>query len=170
MQIRSCAVLGLMLGWAQLSPCDILYSVADLGTLGGYYSTASGINNSGQVTGTSTTDGGFPYHAFLYSNGQMLDLGTLGGSSSYGTGANDKGQVTGNSDGIAFLYTNGRMSELDGKSSYGLGINNSGQVTGYSFTSTPAEHASYTAMARCWTWAPWEVAPVMERGSTTAGR
>jgi uncharacterized membrane protein len=50
MQIKLCALISLMLGWARVSPAGILYTVTDLGTFGGYYSTASGINNSGQVT------------------------------------------------------------------------------------------------------------------------
>ena len=53
----------------------------DLGTLGGSYSYAYSqgysINNSGQITGTSTNPAGLNLHAFLYSKGRMTDLNTL---------------------------------------------------------------------------------------------
>jgi probable HAF family extracellular repeat protein len=123
------------------------YQIIDLGTLpGGSYSTAYGINDSGQVVGISS---GFtsPYHAFLWeaTNG-MQDLGTLPGDHfSWALGINDSGQVVGFSyrslgNGIighTFLWdaTNG-MQDLGtlpgGTSSYGKGINHSGQVVGIS--------------------------------------
>jgi probable HAF family extracellular repeat protein len=49
----------------------------DLGSLGGNYSSAFGINNSGQVVGESYTANGFVDDAFLYSNGTMLDLNSM---------------------------------------------------------------------------------------------
>ena len=68
--------------------------MTDLGTLGGNYSLAHGINNSGQVVGESATANGY-YHAFLYSSGTMTDLGTLGGSRSGAWCINASGQVVG---------------------------------------------------------------------------
>ncbi len=121
------------------------YVVLDLGVLpGGVESSATHINNFGQVTGYSNNTVGGPSHAFLYSGGAMQDLGTLGGSSSFGLGINDAGQIGGWSfiaDGAAhaFLYTGGNMNDLGlltvspfTRASQGFAINNSGQVTGYS--------------------------------------
>src|SRR5436309_1672459 len=53
-------------------------TMTDLGTLpGGYASYAYGINDAGQVVGTSEDSSGLR-HAFLWSAGTMADLGTLG--------------------------------------------------------------------------------------------
>jgi probable HAF family extracellular repeat protein len=112
----------------------------DLGTLGGSYSSATDINDSGQVVGWSTTTSG-QSHAFLYSDGQMQDLGTLGGYESRATGINDSGQVVGQTDVSsgerhAFLYSGGQMQDLGtlpgDNTSEARGINASGQVVGYS--------------------------------------
>src|SRR4051794_18836127 len=108
MRIRSGLLLALLLAAGHLS-AEILYSVTDLGTLGGYGSFAEALNNAGQVTGSSITSTGGS-QAFLYSNGQMTDLGTLAGGR--GVGLNNAGQVTGDfrstSNGAthAFLYSN----------------------------------------------------------------
>ncbi len=64
----------------------------DLGTLQGRQGSAAyGINNAGQVAGTSN---GVPTvssdHAFRYTNGDMLDLGALpGADQSYGYAINN---------------------------------------------------------------------------------
>src|SRR5437660_1586784 len=75
----------------------VLYSVTDLGTLGGTSSEADGINSRGQVVGRSSTNlsGVAIGHAFLFSRGTMTDLGTLGGSNSSAFGVNNYGQVVG---------------------------------------------------------------------------
>jgi len=53
------------------------YTITDLGTLGGSYAYARGINNSGQVAGYSYLTGNSSAHAFLYDGGVMIDLNTL---------------------------------------------------------------------------------------------
>jgi probable HAF family extracellular repeat protein len=72
--------------------------VTKLGTLGGGYSGASGINDMGQVVGYSGTDTG-QTHAFITGPDGvgMTDLGTLGGDYSLASGINDAGQVVGES-------------------------------------------------------------------------
>jgi probable HAF family extracellular repeat protein len=74
----------------------------DLGTLGIYpNSSASGINDKGQIVGTldATTDGAvmvFNDHAFLWQHGRMRDLGTPPGNEFAEAAAiNNKGQIVG---------------------------------------------------------------------------
>jgi hypothetical protein len=53
---RCCLAFALVLGWNSISSGAVLYSVLDLGTLGGSSSFGWGINNVGQVTGESETE------------------------------------------------------------------------------------------------------------------
>jgi probable HAF family extracellular repeat protein len=132
------------------------YTVTDLGTLGGSYSSGLAINASGQVTGFSNTSGS-DAHAFLY-DGAMHDLGVLGGNISIGQDINDGGQVAGLSNGSAFLWTpttpnsdSGTMHDLGtlgGAGSQAYGINASGQVTG---NSTPLGGLYFETHAFIWT-------------------
>jgi probable HAF family extracellular repeat protein len=75
------------------------YSITDLGTLpSGNESGATGINNRGQVVGTSTAEF-FLWRAFLWEKGKMTALGTLpGGDFSMANDINDRGQVVGRSN------------------------------------------------------------------------
>jgi probable HAF family extracellular repeat protein len=59
------------------------YTVIDLGTLGGTYSEADGISDSGWVLGDASTSGDVSENAFLWRNGVMTNLGTLGGPDSW---------------------------------------------------------------------------------------
>ena len=116
----------------------------DLGTLGGNYAWATGINNTGQVVGVSELNASlWNDHAFLKNPGEaMVDLGTLGGDESRAYGINDAGQVVGYAqDGLGnvrpFLKSPGQdMEDLGstGENPYGVaqGINSAGQVVGQS--------------------------------------
>jgi len=83
-----------------------LYSVTDLGTLGGTYSSAFGVNSSGQVVGMAYTPGNAASHAFLYSGGVMTDLNSLiapgaGWTLYQAEAVNDAGQIVGTGQGHA---------------------------------------------------------------------
>src|SRR5450755_465286 len=75
--------------------------VTDLGTLGGDYSMASAVCDSGQVVGSSTVIPGYsvPYHAFLWTQAggmQDLGIGTAWADSPAGANAiNNNGQIVG---------------------------------------------------------------------------
>ena len=69
------------------------YVVTDLGTLGGTFSIAYGINNAGRVGGTAALHNGNA-HAFLSGiGGTKTDLGTLGGPNSAASAPNGRGDL-----------------------------------------------------------------------------
>lgn len=168
--MRHCASSGMRAGLvlflataASPALADPIYSITDLGWLGGTSSNPSGLNSygyginaSGEVTGFTLTSGTpvptlGPQHAFLYNGSSMQDLGTLGGLTSLGIGINMSGEVTGiaTTSGVvhgaavehAFLYNGSTMQDLGtlgGTDSYGYAINASGEVVGQSDTSGDA--------------------------------
>lgn len=129
-----------------------------LGTLGGQESSASAINDAGQIVGEAQASNGI-YKAFLYANGTMYNLGSLGNadSESVAHDINSYGHIVGSSelgpdDGWArraFLYTgtpgvDGQMINLDAwldevnpvegakwVLTEAYGINDSGLIVGY---------------------------------------
>ena len=130
------------------------YTVTDLGTLGGYFSEANGVNNSGQIVGFSYTSGNTAYHAFSDSGGTMTDLGTLGGNFSKAFGVNNSGQIVGSSTtglgaGDAFVDSAGRMLDLNSLLAPGSGwdleqanaINDNGDIVGYGIDPSGQDHA-----------------------------
>jgi len=80
-----------------------MYSITDLGTLGGNYSRATGINDLGQVIGNTNPYADNAGHAFRTAPNSPInpatdDLGSLSNSYNYGCGAggiNNLGQVVG---------------------------------------------------------------------------
>jgi probable HAF family extracellular repeat protein len=88
--------------------------MVDLGSFGGFYNVAMGLNDAGQIVGTSGADGWADQRAFLYENGVMHDLndfvtGAAGWTLVEATGINELGQIVGygsyNDTSHAFLLT-----------------------------------------------------------------
>jgi probable HAF family extracellular repeat protein len=113
----------------------------ETGTLGGSWSDAIDINDSGRVTGYSGIAGDTAYRAFVWQDGSLTDLGTLGGSFSMGRAINSAGHVAGfsllpgNTASRAFLWDGATMQNLGtlgGDHSYAMEINDAGQVLGTS--------------------------------------
>lgn len=117
-----------------------------LGDLGGEFSLATSINDSGEVVGQAATGPGnpVPTTAFFYTpDTGMQALDSLSGTSGFingeATGVNDSGEVVGwtqvNSQDEAFTYTSATgMQTIPGTANGGYSsanaINSSGQITG----------------------------------------
>ncbi|UCC31335.1 MAG: DUF3466 family protein [Phycisphaerales bacterium] len=123
--------------------------IIDLGTLGGWTSTALGINDAGQVVGGADLPNGMR-HGFLWDNGAMIDLGTLlGDEPSECWDINNLGQVVCNSyrsySSTAFLWENGNTIDL-GKlagatDTSAVAINDAQQIVGRSHVGFDEDHA-----------------------------
>lgn len=126
------------MGSAQATQYEV--TLLGLGTLEGASSnsdsSATGINESGQVVGTATIAG--TNVAILWSGATVTNLGGLGGPSAFSValGINDSGQVVGFSRTIqndpryyATLWSEGAITNLGfGYNSTASAINNTGQI------------------------------------------
>jgi probable HAF family extracellular repeat protein len=133
-------------------------AIRNLGTLGGAFSIAISITDSGFVMGASENGiadtSGFPgfdgvsqIRGFGWSGGEMFDLGTLGGTSTFPNNMNNSGEIVGNSATSAipgpygapaqapFLWKKGEMlnlGSLGGQFGGAAAINEQGEVVGAS--------------------------------------
>lgn len=111
------------------------------------YSFGYGMNDKGQVVGSSLTGDG-KTRAFVWKDGVMTKLPTLGGSNSEAYAINEHGVAVGMADlddvqhiAHAVLYRKGRAEDLGvlgtGASSRANDVNNLDVVVGQSFTDGP---------------------------------
>ena len=68
------------------------YAITDLGTLGGPFSIAYDVTNSGRVVGTAAVAEGY-HHAVYWENGVIHDVGSLGGLNAEAGGRAVGGQL-----------------------------------------------------------------------------
>ena len=124
---------------------------SNLGTLGGTYSTAYGIDAFGRVAGFAYTSSG-DIHAYRSTtSNSLVDIDSLGGNYSLGYGINSSGEVVGQAYTAghqyhAFLWNgSGSMTDLGtlgGTQSQANDISDSGAfIVGDSSTSAGAYHA-----------------------------
>jgi probable HAF family extracellular repeat protein len=122
----------------------------DLGSLGGDYVLAAGVNVSGQAVGYSHLSGNWTAHAFRTAPSGMItsdsDLGTLGGVYSEAAAINASGQTVGFSsllgEDVSHAFRTTATGKITAASDLGVlpgtvlsrayGINSSGQVVGTS--------------------------------------
>jgi probable HAF family extracellular repeat protein len=93
------AALALATAAQQQKSSNIHYTIQDLGTFGGTFSWAFGINENGSIDGFAYVAGDTAFHAFLWRKGVMNDLGTLGGPySSPNFAPNERDDVAGSAE------------------------------------------------------------------------
>jgi len=112
-------------------------TLTDLGTLGGTFSLANWIDNTGEVVGGATTPGDQAFHATLWKNAVITDLGTLDGDCfSQAWAINSKGQIVGQSFNCdtgnfrTVLWDKGSIFDLSIASTEPLNINDKGEISG----------------------------------------
>jgi probable HAF family extracellular repeat protein len=105
-----------------------IYTLSDLGTLGGPTATASAVNDHGQAVGTMVDPAGY-MHAF-----SSLSSLNSAANESEASGINQQGQVAGtqffSQVAYATVWNNGVATTLAGAGSYALSINSSGNLAG----------------------------------------
>ena len=119
----------------------------DLGTLGGTFSRAFGVNGQGQVVGESTTSNGST-RAFIWENGVMRKVEALKSVFSRAHAINNAGTIVGEFHGPgqkshAFQVKNGVLTDLGtfgGNLSLALAVNNVGTVAGWAQTASGGPH------------------------------
>ncbi len=121
--------------------------VTMLGTLGGAYSGAYDINESGVITGHSytSTENLLQTQGFVYESGVMTSLGTVSSPTGYsrGHGINDAGAIVGRTSAVNFTDSDKHMTywaddgtlvfhgdKVTGNYSTGQQINNNGIIVG----------------------------------------
>ncbi|QYK54193.1 MAG: PEP-CTERM sorting domain-containing protein [Fimbriimonadaceae bacterium] len=98
---------------------------------------ANGINNLGQVVGTSDNATGNS-RGFVYSGGSLQSIGTFGGANSFANAINDAGTVVGGAElsstvQHAFSFSGGTLQDIGligGNFSEALGISPTGKIVG----------------------------------------
>lgn len=118
--------------------CTSNGKMSDIGTLGGDFSTTYGINDDGQIVGTSYT-ASQQLRGFVWQNGKTTSIGTLGGQLSIAEGINNKGQIVGVADtpdgkAHAFTWQNGDIKDISaqcpGSDNAASAINDNSDIAG----------------------------------------
>ncbi len=121
-----------------------------MATLGGSENRAFGINESGDIVGSSLIAGDAARKAFVFTGGNMINIGDLGGTNSEARDINNSGRIVGWSSipggaERAFVRFNGTNTSLGslGGNSYAHAINDSGDIVGVSLTGGAGTEAAF---------------------------
>ncbi|HUJ31646.1 MAG TPA: PEP-CTERM sorting domain-containing protein [Candidatus Acidoferrum sp.] len=152
------AVAAVLLCCGRAHADDVIYTSLD--PPGAVQSTASGVNNLGQVVGSYRDGASGPELGFLYSNGQFTTINVPGSTATYANGINDLGDIVGSyitsttlSGGVTvntshgFLYDGSTYQTIDlpGASDTELrGINDNGEIVGEAVPPGPLEAFTYS--------------------------
>lgn len=123
-----------------------LFTVTDLGSLGGSAGAVCSINSLGQVVGAYQAPD-LTVRPFSYFDGAFTELTPSFASEELAHSINDQGEIAGTTyvDGRAqaTLWNDGEatlLSGMDGSDSYATAINNSGTVAGMAVTASDQGH------------------------------
>jgi probable HAF family extracellular repeat protein len=112
-------------GFVEAGP---IYTLKDLGTLGGSAAMATGVNAQGQAVGAM-----FDPYGYLHAFSSSSSLGS-NATQTEASGINNAGQISGTQffgdTAYATVWNNGVATTVGGAGSYGLAINGSGDVAG----------------------------------------
>ena len=121
--------LNLLLAMAVLG-AGTIYNVTDLGSLGGSYATAFGLNQQGQAVGAATDPWG-NVHALLFNKNGISNLTPNQGAA---FGINSSGAIVGTEyaqgQTYATVWQDGSKEHVAGAGSYATAINENGDVAG----------------------------------------
>jgi probable HAF family extracellular repeat protein len=115
--------------------------------LGGTENRAFGINDSGDIVGSSLLAGDGSRKAFLFTGGNMVNIGDMGGTNAEARDINNSGRIVGWSDTAggqrAFLRFNGTFFNLGslGGNSIAHAINDANEIVGTSKNGAGADLA-----------------------------
>jgi probable HAF family extracellular repeat protein len=135
-----------LLGW-MVSAFSSRQETWDVGTLGGSIAFPNGLNDHGQIVGTSLLSGNSIQHPFLWTKSDGIqDLGTLGGDFGEAYAINDNEEISGvasnNGTFLAVLWRHGMITNLGTLAgdcaSSGYDINSNGQIVGASLACSSA--------------------------------
>jgi probable HAF family extracellular repeat protein len=153
--------------WTPTTARGTVGTVLDLGDLGGGAAEARGMNQSGQIVGSSTTASG-AVHAFLWEGGSIHELPSSGTAvRDVANGVNDAATrlVVGGEEtvGLALLWSVAgsgssfqasgpvALPGLSGPGGFAFAVNNAGVVVGYGYGAGTNQPAKWTATGAGWT-------------------
>jgi probable HAF family extracellular repeat protein len=127
-------ILGLLAIFVGMANCAPIYSVINLGNLGGPSSTGYQINNAGSAVGWAETVTGSQQAFTALPGGSLQSLANSNpGSDSYAYGINGEGVIVGtsyvNGQAHGTLWSGSSVTDL-GAGVYAMGINDAGTIVG----------------------------------------